>query len=129
MGHPKSNTKSQLLNNVAIIMDGNGRWAKRQGKPRVFGHKSGVKSVREVTEGCAELGIKYLTLYAFSTENWNRPKDEINFLFDLIQKSLKKNLNRIIVVEGYTDVLSLFSLLYLPSFLKVFGLKIVICQF
>ena len=55
-------------------MDGNGRWAKEKGKFRIFGHKNGVKAVREVSEGCAELGVKFLTLYAFSTENWNRPK-------------------------------------------------------
>mgnify|MGYP001437953598 CR=1 FL=1 len=72
-----------------MIMDGNGRWAKRQGKPRVFGHKSGVKSVREVTEGCAELGIKYLTLYAFSTENWNRPKLEVTALMALLVETIK----------------------------------------
>ena len=65
--------KNKLPSHVAIIMDGNGRWAKNKGKLRVFGHKNGVTSVREVTETAAELGIRYLTLYAFSTENWNRP--------------------------------------------------------
>ena len=61
-------------------MDGNGRWAKEKNKPRVFGHKNGVKAVREVTEACAELGVPYLTLYAFSQENWNRPKLEVSAL-------------------------------------------------
>ena len=61
-------------NHVAIIMDGNGRWAQQQGKERIFGHHNGVQSVRDVTEAAAEIGIQYLTLYAFSTENWNRPK-------------------------------------------------------
>lgn len=73
-----------LPKHLAIIMDGNGRWAKKQGKNRVFGHKSGVHSVREVSEACAELGIKYLTLYAFSTENWNRPKLEVMALMELL---------------------------------------------
>jgi undecaprenyl diphosphate synthase len=81
--------KERIPEHIAIIMDGNGRWAKKQGKPRVFGHKNGVKSVREVTEGCAELGIKYLTLYAFSTENWNRPKLEVTALMTLLVETIK----------------------------------------
>ena len=75
---------------IAVIMDGNGRWAKEKGKFRIFGHENGVKAVREVSEGCAELGIKYLTLYAFSTENWNRPKVEVNALMTLLVKTIKK---------------------------------------
>lgn len=82
--------KNRLPEHVAIIMDGNGRWAKNNGKARVFGHKNGVKSVREVTEGAAELGIKYLTLYAFSTENWNRPKAEVNALMQLLVSTISK---------------------------------------
>lgn len=78
----------KLPNHVAIIMDGNGRWAKQQGKQRVFGHKNGVKSTRAVTEAAAEIGIKYLTLYAFSTENWNRPKAEIEALMTLLVTSI-----------------------------------------
>lgn len=81
--------KDRIPEHIAVIMDGNGRWAKKQGKPRVFGHKNGVKSVREVTEGCAELGIKYLTLYAFSTENWNRPKLEVTALMTLLVETIK----------------------------------------
>lgn len=79
-----------LPRHVAIIMDGNGRWAKQRGKPRTFGHQSGVKSVRETTEAAAELGIEYLTLYAFSTENWNRPKYEIDALMTLLLKTIHK---------------------------------------
>lgn len=79
-----------LPEHVAIIMDGNGRWAKKYGKPRVFGHRNGVKAVRESSESCAELGVKYLTLYAFSTENWNRPKLEVNALMALLVETLRK---------------------------------------
>ena len=77
---------------VAIIMDGNGRWAKRQGLMRVVGHESGAQAVRESLKASLEIGVKYLTLYAFSTENWNRPKREVNALMSLLVKSLKKEL-------------------------------------
>jgi undecaprenyl diphosphate synthase len=77
---------------VAIIMDGNGRWAKKRNLPRIFGHKEGAKSVRAVTEAAAEIGIKYLTLYAFSTENWKRPEKEVGFLMGLLQDHLEKEL-------------------------------------
>lgn len=80
----------KLPTHIAIIMDGNGRWAKKQGKLRVFGHQNGVKAVRESVESAAELGIKYLTLYAFSTENWNRPKYEINALMKLFVSTINK---------------------------------------
>ncbi len=86
----------KLPKHIAIIMDGNGRWAKEQGKSRLFGHKSGAISVKEVTEACAELGVEYLTLYAFSTENWNRPKREINSLMSLLVNSLKKETAQLI---------------------------------
>jgi undecaprenyl diphosphate synthase len=75
---------SNLPKHIAVIMDGNGRWAKQQGAQRIFGHENGVKSVRETVEAAAELGIEYLTLYAFSTENWNRPKDEVMALMQLL---------------------------------------------
>jgi undecaprenyl diphosphate synthase len=78
----------QLPSHVAIIMDGNGRWAKKQGEERVFGHQSGVTSVRETVECAAELGVKYLTLYAFSTENWNRPKEEVDALMSLLVNTI-----------------------------------------
>ncbi len=89
---------AKLPEHIAVIMDGNGRWAKGRKQPRVFGHKNGVKAVREVTEAAAELGVKYLTLYAFSTENWNRPSFEVNTLMRLLVdtigrevKTLNKN--------------------------------------
>ena len=80
----------KLPEHVAIIMDGNGRWAKEKGKMRVFGHKSGVLAVRDTVEGAAEVGIKNLTLYAFSTENWNRPKLEVTALMELLVSSINK---------------------------------------
>ncbi len=76
--------KDKLPNHIAIIMDGNGRWAKQRGTQRIFGHKNGVSSVRAAIEASAELGVKFLTLYAFSTENWNRPKIEIDALMALL---------------------------------------------
>lgn len=84
--------KNKLPNHIAIIMDGNGRWAKKKGLVRVIGHENGTKSVRETVEASAELGIKNLTLYAFSTENWNRPKLEVQTLMKLLVKSLKKEI-------------------------------------
>lgn len=74
-------------------MDGNGRWAKQQGKPRIFGHRNGVKAVRETTEAAAELGVEYLTLYAFSTENWSRPRMEVNALMHLLVETLHKEVD------------------------------------
>lgn len=82
--------KNNLPQHVAIIMDGNGRWAKQKGKLRVFGHKNGVKAVQSTIEGAARVGIKYVTLYAFSTENWNRPKLEVNALMELLVDTIKK---------------------------------------
>jgi len=80
--------KERLPKHIAIIMDGNGRWAKQRGKLRTFGHYHGVKSVRESAEAAAEIGIKYLTLYAFSTENWKRPKSEVNALMKLLVRTI-----------------------------------------
>jgi len=74
---------------IAIIMDGNGRWARKRGLPRVAGHKRGVDTVREITEACAEIGVKYLTLYTFSTENWKRPKEEVSTLMRLLLRSIR----------------------------------------
>ncbi len=85
--------KDKLPKHLAIIMDGNGRWAKQKGFLRVFGHESGTKTVRVVVESCGKLGIQNLTLYAFSTENWNRPKLEVNAIMKIIINSLKKELN------------------------------------
>lgn len=78
----------RLPKHIAVIMDGNGRWAKQQGKLRVFGHQNGVGAVRAVSEACAELGVKYLTLYAFSTENWNRSQLEVDTLMRLLSKTI-----------------------------------------
>lgn len=90
--------KSQLNTNtlpkhVAIIMDGNGRWAKEHSQPRIFGHKKGVVSVRSIVEGAGEIGLKYVTLYAFSTENWNRPKVEVAALMQLLVNTISKEVN------------------------------------
>ena len=84
-----------LPKHIAITMDGNGRWAESQGKLRVFGHKNGVKAVRDVVESAAEIGIKYLTLYAFSTENWKRPRNEIKYLFSLLENFLINKINEL----------------------------------
>jgi undecaprenyl diphosphate synthase len=80
----------RIPSHVAVIMDGNGRWAKKQGQERIFGHHNGVDSVDKVTEAAGELGIKYLTLYAFSTENWNRPKEEVDALMALLVDTIAK---------------------------------------
>lgn len=82
--------KERLPQHIAVIMDGNGRWAKEKGKLRVFGHQNGVLAVRDTVEGAVELGIKYLTLYAFSTENWNRPKLEVMALMELLVSTISK---------------------------------------
>jgi undecaprenyl diphosphate synthase len=80
----------RLPKHIAIIMDGNGRWAKEKGQDRLFGHLNGVESVRDIVEGCAELGIDYLTLYAFSTENWDRPAYEVTGLMELLVETIRK---------------------------------------
>jgi undecaprenyl diphosphate synthase len=81
---------SKLPRHIAVIMDGNGRWAQEKGQDRLYGHYHGVESVRDVVEGCAELGVQYLTLYAFSTENWDRPFDEVTGLMELLVDTIKK---------------------------------------
>ncbi len=85
----------RIPEHVAIVMDGNGRWAERQGKPRAAGHKAGVESVRRVMEVCGQTGVKVLTLFAFSSENWKRPKSEVNLLLDLFLIALKQEIKRI----------------------------------
>ena len=101
----------RLPRHIAIIMDGNGRWAKRRNQPRVFGHRQGAKSVRKVVEATARLGINNLTLYAFSTENWNRPKHEIKTLMKLLVNALKNELglmmknNIRLNAIGHTDMM------------------------
>lgn len=93
MSIPKENIdKESLPRHIAVIMDGNGRWAKSKGAARIFGHRNAITAVREVTEGCAELGVDYLTLYAFSTENWGRPVEEVNGLMQLLVSTIKKEM-------------------------------------
>ena len=84
--------KDRLPRHIAIIMDGNGRWAKRNGKPRIFGHRAGVKSVRTITEAASKIGVEYVTLYAFSTENWNRPVTEVTALMSLLVETVKREI-------------------------------------
>jgi len=86
---------SKLPDHVAIIMDGNGRWAKKRGLPRIMGHKAGVETIKRIVRLSSDLGIKYLTLYAFSTENWKRPKDEVSFLMRLLIEYLNKELKEL----------------------------------
>jgi undecaprenyl diphosphate synthase len=81
---------TRLPDHIAVIMDGNGRWAQEKGQDRLYGHFHGVESVRDIVEGCAELGVRYLTLYAFSTENWDRPGDEVKGLMELLVETIKK---------------------------------------
>jgi undecaprenyl diphosphate synthase len=99
--------KEKIPSHIAVIMDGNGRWAGQRNLPRIMGHKEGAKSVRIITEACAEIGVRYLTLYAFSTENWKRPEAEINFLMSLLhdflvkeEKTIIKNKIRFRVIGG-----------------------------
>jgi undecaprenyl diphosphate synthase len=93
MGYRDQIDLLKLPQHVAIIMDGNGRWAKGKGKLRVFGHRNGVLSVRDVVEGAGELGIKYITLYTFSSENWNRPKLEVSAIMELMISTIHKEIN------------------------------------
>src|SRR6478609_624621 len=92
MNNTVSIDKNNIPKHVAIIMDGNGRWAKKQGFMRAFGHENGTKSVKRIVEASVKLGIKNLTLYAFSTENWNRPKLEVDTLMKILVNSLRKEL-------------------------------------
>jgi len=87
---------TRLPAHVAIIMDGNGRWAQHRNKPRLFGHKAGADSVRNIVESCREIGIKYLTLYAFSSENWKRPETEVSGLMSILQRYLKSELPKML---------------------------------
>ncbi|MGM9810421.1 MAG: isoprenyl transferase [Paludibacteraceae bacterium] len=90
MNYQSQIDKARMPRHVAIIMDGNGRWAKKQGLARMYGHKQGVETVHRITETAAELGIQYLTLYTFSTENWNRPKEEVDALMTLLVDTIAK---------------------------------------
>src|SRR5215471_15559203 len=101
MSGPKDHQVLQSLNraalptHIAVIMDGNGRWARKRGLPRVAGHRSGINAVREVVEGCAELGISFLTLYAFSVENWKRPPAEVRTLMLLLREFLNREIDNL----------------------------------
>jgi undecaprenyl diphosphate synthase len=100
-------------NHIAIIMDGNGRWAKRRGLPRIAGHNEGVNSVRDIVEACGQVGVKYLTLYTFSTENWKRPQDEVSMLMRLLVKALRDERDRLHQNEVRLQVIGEFH--SLPS--------------
>ncbi len=88
-------SKGGLPKHVAVIMDGNGRWARKRGLPRIAGHRAGIEAVREVVKGCIALGIPYLTLYTFSVENWNRPRQEVNALMAFLRQTLRKEVNEL----------------------------------
>jgi len=103
--------KGKLPVHIAIIMDGNGRWAQKKGLPRVMGHKAGMEALKKAVKSCSDLGIKILTVYAFSTENWNRPQDEVNYLMSLLVEYMRKEVNSLhknkvkIKLLGETDML------------------------
>ncbi|MBN2487250.1 MAG: isoprenyl transferase [Bacteroidales bacterium] len=111
-------TKEQIASkhlpgHIAIIMDGNGRWARQKGNPRVFGHKNGVAAVRDTVEASAELGVKYLTLYAFSTENWNRPRTEVDALMSLLVTTINKETKTL--MDNNVRLLAIGDLESLPA--------------
>lgn len=105
--------RGELPVHVAAIMDGNGRWARQRNRPRVVGHREGVNSVRDVTEACAQLGIEYLTLYTFSTENWNRPSTEVNALMKLLIRTIERE--RQTLLENDVRLRTIGDISMLPS--------------
>jgi undecaprenyl diphosphate synthase len=105
--------RDDLPRHIAVIMDGNGRWAKKRGLPRVAGHREGIKAVRDVVEGCGELGIGVLTLYTFSTENWRRPAAEVSALMNLLLQSLRKELDEL--MEKNVRLIAVGDLKRLPK--------------
>ncbi len=107
---------NNLPKHIAVIMDGNGRWAKSKGAERVFGHQNAIEAVRETTEGCAELGISYLTLYAFSTENWGRPKMEVDALMQLLVATIKNEIGTL--MKNNVRLASIGDIESLPSACK-----------
>ena len=119
-----NNQFRKIPNHIAIIMDGNGRWAKAKGKDRIYGHNNAKKAIRESIELCGELGVKYLSLFTFSTENWNRPSLETKALIKLIEKVMSNELNELIKKNVKIKVigdLSRFSLTTKNTFLN--GIK------
>ncbi|MFM7370729.1 MAG: polyprenyl diphosphate synthase, partial [Sphaerospermopsis kisseleviana] len=112
-----SDLKRELLpQHVAVIMDGNGRWAKRQGLPRIMGHKRGVDALKDLLRCCKDWGIKALTAYAFSTENWKRPQEEVEFLMSLFQRVLRQELRE--MVEENVQIQFVGNLQALPKSLQ-----------
>ena len=105
--------KKNLPKHIAIIMDGNGRWAKKKGALRIFGHNHAIQSVKDTTEACAELGIDYLTLYAFSTENWARPKEEVNALMELLVSTIRSEIKTL--TENNIKLLTIGNIKDLPE--------------
>jgi undecaprenyl diphosphate synthase len=103
---------NNLPRHIAVIMDGNGRWAKKKGAMRIFGHRNAVQAVKDVTECCGELGVKFLTLYAFSTENWNRPKDEVEGLMELLVNTLKQEIGTL--MENQVKLITIGETSHLP---------------
>jgi undecaprenyl diphosphate synthase len=103
---------TNLPSHVAVIMDGNGRWAKRKGAERIFGHRNAVRAVKDITEASGDLGIKYLTLYAFSTENWGRPKEEVDGLMELLVNTLQKEINSLL--KNRVRLLTIGDISHLP---------------
>lgn len=101
----------RLPRHIAIIMDGNGRWAQKKGLPRVMGHKAGMGAIKKTVRACSDLGVKILTVYAFSTENWRRPQDEVSYLMNLLVEYMRKEINALhknkvkVKVLGETDIL------------------------
>ncbi|MBP9925539.1 MAG: isoprenyl transferase [Cyclobacteriaceae bacterium] len=104
---------NNLPQHIAVIMDGNGRWAKNKGAVRIFGHRNAIQAVKDITEGCGELGIKYLTLYAFSTENWGRPKEEVAALMELLVNTLQKEINSL--HENHVKLKTIGDVSHLPK--------------
>jgi undecaprenyl diphosphate synthase len=104
---------NNLPRHIAVIMDGNGRWAKKKGAMRIFGHRNAVQAVRDVTEGSGEIGIKYLTLYAFSTENWGRPKEEVEGLMELLVNTLKQEIKTL--MENQVKLITIGDTSNLPE--------------
>lgn len=114
--HLSEQAKSALPTHIAIIMDGNGRWAKERHLPRVEGHRNGVESVRATVRACGEIGVKYLTLYAFSVENWNRPKDEVDTLMKYLARYLKNEIGELNKSNVKLDVIG--QIYRLPEFVQ-----------
>ncbi len=104
---------NNLPRHVAVIMDGNGRWAKKKGAMRIFGHRNAVQAVKDITEGCGELGVKYLTLYAFSTENWARPKEEVDGLMELLVNTLRQEIRSL--MDNQVRLITIGNTLHLPG--------------